>query len=348
MNSFEKMVAPDSITVLEAMKQINDNSQGILFLVNSQEVLQGCITDGDIRRFIIGGGDLTNNVLVAANRTPKTAKNDYDASILLKNNDDHFYVPILDDNHRIIGLYNGNNSTQKHIALRIPIVINAGGIGTRLNPFTKVLPKPLIPIGDYPIIEHIMREFQSYECNDFHVIVNYKKELIKAFFNGSERKYNIRWYDEKKPLGTGGGLSLLQGLISQPFVFSNCDTLLMSDYAQIYDFHKKNQNVITMICANKKLNVPYGVVKLNEDNTISNIEEKPTYSFLTNTGVYIVEPEVIDDVDGNEPIGFPDVIEIERKKGKRVAVFSIDEDDWMDMGQIPELQKMYKKLYGEQ
>ena len=226
------------------------------------------------------------------------------------------------------------------------VVINAGGKGTRLDPFTRVLPKPLIPVGDLPIIEHIMKEYQSYSCDDFHIIVNYKGDLVKAYFSEKDKEYQISWYDEKEPLDTGGGLSLLKGRFSDTFFFANCDALLTANYESMIRFHKENENVITMVCAYKNINIPYGVIEMGKHGVIEKMKEKPLISFLANTGIYIVEPEVAEDLEDGVPISFPDIIEMEREKGKKVAVFPVGENDWMDMGQMSELEKMRKKLYG--
>ena len=192
-----------------------------------------------------------------------------------------------------------------------------------------------------------MKEYQSYACNDFHIIVNYKKELMKAYFADNDREYDISWYDEKQPLGTRGGLSLLKGKIDTTFFFANCDALLTANYGSILQFHRENQNVITMICAYKNISIPYGVVEMGVNGKIEGMKEKPEISILTNTGIYLVEPSVLDDVEDGVSIGFPDIIEKQRQKGNRVAVFPVSENDWMDMGQIPELEKMRAKLYGE-
>ena len=170
---------------------------------------------------------------------------------------------------------------------------------------------------------------------------------MKAYFADNDNHYNITWYDEEKPLGSGGGLSLLRGKFNSTFFFANCDALLTANYESMINFHKENKNVITMMCAYKNINIPYGVVDMGVNGSIKGMKEKPLMSFLTNTGIYIVEPEVIDDIEDGVPMGFPDIIEIERQKGKKVAVFPVSESDWMDMGQLPELEKMRIKLYGE-
>lgn len=348
MDNIEQFIGSETLTVSEAMQRIDNNACGILFLNNQKNELIGCITDGDVRRYLLKGGKMGDSAIEAANKHPRVAKSIEEATKLFHQRF-FFLIPIIDEHNTIIDLYNGEKEGLNRIkkSLKIPVVINAGGKGTRLDPFTRVLPKPLIPVGELPIIEHIMKEYQSYSCDEFHIIVNYKKDLMKAYFTDNENHYNITWYDEGKPLGTGGGLSLLRGKFDSTFFFANCDALLTANYESMVKFHKENGNVITMICAYKNMNIPYGVVEMGVNGTIESMKEKPLMSFLTNTGIYIVEPEVIEDIIDDVPIGFPDIVEMERKKGKKVAVFPVSENEWMDMGQLPELEKMRIKLYGE-
>ena len=228
--------------------------------------------------------------------------------------------------------------------LKLPVVIMAGGKGTRLDPYTRVLPKPLIPVGELPIIEHIMSRFEDYGCSDFHVIVNYKRQLMKAYFNESSRHYDMIWYDEERPLGTGGGLYLLKGRIRETFFLTNCDILLQSDYAGMVKFHRDNGNAITMIGAYKSLTIPYGVVDIGVNGVVEAMREKPELSFLTNTGMYIVEPEVLADIPDDTVITFPEIMEIQREKGNKVAVYPVSEEEWMDMGQLDELREMEREI----
>lgn len=348
MDNIDNFFGCADITISEAMQMIDENTYGILFLTDQNRKLIGCITDGDIRRYLLAGGKMSGFAVEAANRKPRFARTLEEAKHLYHRKN-YTVIPILDENGKILNLYSGDVGNQKrhHNSLNIPVVINAGGRGTRLEPYTRVLPKPLIPVGDLPIIELIMKEYQTYSCNEFHIIVNYKRGLIKAYFADNEDHYNITWYDEEKPLNTGGGLSLLRGKLTETFFFTNCDALLTANYENIVKFHKENGNVITMVCAYKNINVPYGVVEMGVNGIIEGMKEKPLMSFLTNTGVYVVEPEVINDIEDGVPIGFPDIVEREKRKGKRVAVFPISENDWMDMGQLSELEKMRIKLFGE-
>lgn len=347
MDNIRQYIGKAGMTVSEVMQKIDRNQNGILFVVDDAQKLIGCITDGDVRRFLLTGGRMDACAIEATNRTPKVARSEEEARILYHKRN-YIVIPIIDEEGTIVDLYNGENQKiSRRPALNIPVVINAGGKGTRLDPFTRVLPKPLIPVGDLPIIEHIMKEYQSYSCNAFHIIINYKRELMKAYFAENENHYDISWYVEEKPLGTGGGLSLLRGRFTDTFFFANCDALLTANYESMLRFHKENHNVITMVCAYKNINIPYGVVEMGPDGAIKGMQEKPLISFLTNTGIYIVEPEVIEDIEDDVPIGFPDIVERERQKGKKVAAFPVSENDWMDMGQLSELEKMRIKLYGE-
>ncbi len=351
MNSqdIQKFIGGEDLTVSEAMQRIDNNAYGILFITNDKGELIGCITDGDIRRYLISGGKMSDEVINATNISPRVAHN-FDEAKHLYHKKNYIVIPVINDSGRIVDLYAGEAGIvvpKAHNPLSIPVVINAGGKGTRLDPFTRVLPKPLIPVGELPIIELIMKEYQSYNCTDFHIIVNYKRDLMKAYFADNERHYDITWYDEEKPLGTGGGLSLLRGKFDSTFFFANCDALLTANYESMLKFHKENGNSITMICAYKNMNIPYGVVEMGVNGTIEDMKEKPLMSFLTNTGIYIVEPEVVDFIGNDESIGFPDIVLRVKENGEKVAVFPVSENDWMDMGQLSELEKMRVKLYGE-
>lgn len=335
----------DELTVREAMKAIDNADPKIVFIVRETKLIAS-LTDGDIRRFLLNGGQLTDLAIEASNKMPKYALS-LDEAVSLYHEKNFVAIPIVDSYKNIEDIYIGRLYFNEQLAdLNVPVVINAGGKGTRLEPYTKILPKPLIPVGELPIIEHIMQRFSEYGCSKFSMIVNYKKEMMKAYFC-NDKQYDITWYDEQKPLGTGGGLCYLKGKINETFFFTNCDNLLLSNYESMLRFHRENHNVITMICAYKNIKIPYGVIEMGLNGSIEAMKEKPELSFLTNTGIYIVEPEVLDDIEYNVPIGFPDIIENERKKGKKVAIYPVSENEWLDMGQLSELEKMRVKLYGE-
>lgn len=335
-------------TVRDAMRLLDQVAKKIIFIIRDNK-LYGTLTDGDVRRFLISGGKMDDPVKNAAHRQPQTAKTVERGRALLVSEGGHLTaVPIVDADGVLLDVVlDPIGHKPPAPQLNMPVVIMAGGMGKRLDPYTRILPKPLIPIGDLPIIEHIMQRFLRYGCTEFHVVVNYKKELLKAYFSDSHEDYHIHWYDEAKPLGTGGGLSLLKGHLDKTFFFTNCDILLDSDYAKMAESHRTGNNVITIIGACKNLTIPYGVVEAGEDGVITAFREKPELSFLTNTGLYLVEPAVLEDIPGNEPQGFPDIIEDQRQKGRRTAVYPVSEEEWLDMGQLEELEKMRKRLNKE-
>ncbi len=343
---YRELCIDSDFSIKTAMRKLDDSEYKILFITDEAKLV-ATLTDGDIRRYLISGGNLSDKAINAGNLKPLSASS-IEKARRLYDRKDYIAIPIINDLGEFTDVYLGEDSLyQKIYRLKVPVVVNAGGRGTRLDPFTKVLPKPLIPVGDLPIIEHIMREYEKFGCYDFHIIVNYKKQLVKAYFKESEHKYNLTWHDEEAPLGTGGGLCFLKGKIEETFFFTNCDILLKSNYESMIRFHKESGNVITMICAYKNITIPYGVIEMGEDASIEAMREKPELSFLTNTGMYIVEPEVLEDIEDNVPIGFPDIINIQKAKGRKVSVYPVSENEWMDMGQLSELEKMRIKLYGE-
>ena len=255
-------------------------------------------------------------------------------------------MPIVDEEERLLSVsfWNDENISLKKRNISLPVVMMAGGLGTRLYPYTKILPKPLIPIGEIPIAERIINQFRKYGCNQFFLIVNYKKNMIKAYFNEIEKDYSVSYIDEEYPLGTGGGIALLKNKVHETFILSNCDILIEEDFKKIYEFHKKEKNLITMVCSLKTFTIPYGVIEIGTDGQIKNMKEKPELSFFTNTGCYIVEPRVIDEMKTGRNVSFPDIIMEYKKKNEKVGIYPIGEHAWMDMGQMDTFEEMRARV----
>ena len=333
-------------TIEAALEKININAIGTLFIEDENEKLVGVLSDGDIRRWLINSGSLKASVFEAMNDKPISLpldKKALAAGVMAANY--IMAVPVVDDSLHIVDVIDSKGITLMHrksenILKDVPVVMMAGGKGTRLYPYTRILPKPLIPVGDKPISQLIFDGFYEYGCKDFYMIVNHKKNMIKSYFNETDSAFRPIFIDEEKPLGTGGGISLLKGKITGTFILTNCDNYITEDYSEIVKYHKENNHVITMICAGKKITVPYGVVELSESGTINSIEEKPELSFLVNTGIYIVEPSVIDMIEESTYADFPDILEGLRKEGRSIGVYSVNEKSFLDMGQLDELEKM--------
>lgn len=335
----------EEATMIEAMQQLDKVAKKVLFVTRDGHFV-AAITDGDIRRWILKKGNLDAKVKDIANYNPKSLSEEEKTKakeFMRKHSIEA--LPILDKENNILSvvLWNDEEVEPKRI-LKVPVVIMAGGLGTRLYPYTKILPKPLIPIGEIPIVEHIINRFNRHCSDQFYLVVNHKKNMIKAYFNEIEKAYKVDYVDEDKPLGTGGGLSLLRGKINSTFILSNCDILIDEDYEKIYNYHKKEKNLITMVCSLKNIKIPYGVIEISETGEIENMKEKPELSFFTNTGMYIVESKIIEELEEDKFIGFPDIIEQYKAQGEKIGIYPISENSWMDMGQIDEMEEMRRRL----
>lgn len=339
------IIVGEEDTLEYAMEQINKNNIRMVFVVFKNK-LKAVLSDGDIRRYLLKGGKLEDKVKYIANYTPVyIMENQERIASEIIDETKVSVLPITNYNGEIVDIYlQGARETVVHSKLLLPVVIMAGGMGTRLYPYTKILPKPLIPIGELPITEHIIRRFVRYECTDIYMIVNHKKSMIKSYFDGIEKSYNLYFADENEPLGTGGGLSLLKKQIHSDFFFTNCDIIIDADYSAIYEHHKVNNNFITIVCAKKENKIPYGVIQTEDNVAYCGMKEKPSYEVLINTGLYIVNSKVIQELECNKNISFPEIIDEYRHIGRKIGIYIIEGDAFMDMGQLEELETMRKRL----
>jgi dTDP-glucose pyrophosphorylase len=332
-------------TILEVMRIIDHNAKGVAFISRDQ-VLLGVVTDGDIRRYILRNGNLNAPIRVIANDKPKYVTN--------RSTMDYFAfmrkysitaLPVVDENRKILTIrFLYDNKPLLNTKLNAPVVIMAGGKGTRLYPYTQILPKPLIPINDKTIAEIIMDHFEAFGCNKFDMIVNYKKNFIKSFFIDNEIKRNITFIEEADYYGTGGGLKLLKGKYRDSFFVTNCDILVEEDYSEMMKYHKEQKNIITIVSATKNTTIPYGTIQVNSEGQVVKLIEKPSYSFLTNTGLYLLEPRFLDLIPVNTFIHITDIIQTCIDRGEKVGIYPVSEQAWMDMGQMEELEKMRERL----
>ncbi|QTL97703.1 CBS domain-containing protein [Iocasia frigidifontis] len=338
----------EGITIKEAIKKIDETANKIL-LITRDTVLKGVITDGDIRRWILMNGDLNEKVKLIMNHNPvylmcgeESKAKDIMRKKLIE------AIPVVNEKKEVINIILWKDLYDKELKsynyISSPVVIMAGGKGTRLDPITKVFPKPLVPIGNIPVVERIINRFIDFGCEKFYLTINYKKNLIKAYFNDLDKNYEIEYIEEEKPLGTAGSLYLLKDKIKEPFFVSNCDILIGGNYYKMLKFHQENKNKITVITSLKFFTVPYGVIELNEESIIREISEKPEFDFLINTGMYILEPETLTDIPVNKFYHLTDLIKNYIKKGERVGAYPVSEESWLDMGQFKEMKKMLESL----
>ncbi len=344
LTDFSFNTISEKASLKQALEQLDKVLVKILFVMEN-DVFVAALTDGDVRRAILAGALLDTSISQIANYNPQYLEYD-DANLAHKRLGKINALPVVDKERKILKVYIKGGSRQQNMyeKLSAPVVIMAGGLGTRLYPYTKILPKPLIPVADMPISERIIQSLKKVGCTEFHMIVNYKRNMIKAYFNDSDCDYNIHFWDEIRPLGTGGGLYLLRDCIKDMFILTNCDILILDDVTKIVNHHKKSGNMVTMVCSLKNFEIPYGVVNFSEGGEISSFEEKPQMSFFTNTGYYILEKDVFRYINQDEEIGMPDIIERMRKAGCKIGVYPISDNAWMDMGQFDSMESMELRL----
>lgn len=352
MERLKKVFIKPNHTIKQALRQMDAMGEKTLLVVDDHGLLLGTVTDGDIRRWILKGKDLAESVFRVMNSNPIYLNPNFEREkakqVMVKQM--LYCLPVVNGNKKVISavwwvdLF--ENKPKNLEKLKIPVVIMAGGEGTRLTPFTKILPKPLMPIGDKPIIEIIIGRFMDYGCNDFYLSLNYKANIIKAYFNDFEHQYKIAYIEEELPLGTAGSLHFLKKCIKGPFFLSNCDILIEADYADIFKFHQQKKNKITLVSSMKNFLVPYGVCEIENGGILKGIQEKPEFDFFVNTGMYVLDKTVLKDIPKNKFYNMTDLISNYLNKGEKIGVYPVSEKSWLDMGQLEVLQEMLKKFEG--
>jgi choline kinase len=293
------------LTVRQALAELDRCGRGYLVVEHDGQFV-GVITDGDLRRAILAGADMDSEAPV--NIRPATVAPGDDPALLLSQFD---VVPVVKDGKLVDVI------ERERRKANIPAVIMAGGRGTRLKPFTDVLPKPLIPVDGVPMIDHIMAQF-----TDVTVIAGYKAEILKAYL-GDRCTVVV----EDEPMGTAGGLSLLQ--MDTDYIMTNCDVMVMTDYARALEYHLDAGNDITIIGATVRAALPYGTC-VTDNGKLRELREKPEYDYIANTGVYIISPTV-------QPRGKMDMPELIEQVS--AGVYPVSEDCWIDVGHWAKYKK---------
>lgn len=333
-------------TIISALKQM-DACHIKLLIVLSDGLFHSLLSIGDIQRAIIANKSLEEPVASILRRNVNVARpSDSKENILrfLKERRSEF-MPIVDERNNIQDIIFWEDiSTYKEARIKspftLPVVIMAGGQGSRLRPLTNVLPKPLIPIGDQTMMEDIMDRFVDCGCHDFYISVNYKADFIRRYFDNLVKpQYHVEYFQEDKPLGTAGSLHLLKNRINSTFFVSNCDIIIDEDYSEILDFHHQNKNEITVVAALKNYSIPYGTLETGESGLLTGLTEKPNLTFKINTGMYILEPHLINEIPSDRLYHITFLIEKLINEGRKVGVFPISEGSWTDIGNWEEYMK---------
>lgn len=334
------LVSPED-RLEEALPKMDRAAMQVLLVVDENERLVGIITDGDIRRLLLRKADLKVSLSEVMCASPTTVRKGTALNavrkLMIEKSIRH--IPVLDNRGRIVDILLWKDVFVHQWQKRDEkVVIMAGGKGTRLDPFTKILPKPMIPLGDKPILEVIIERFNKQGFFNFLISVGYKAEIIRYYFaEYNNRPYEVNFFQEKEPLGTAGALGLIKEELDRTFIVSNSDIIVELDYDHLLEYHLEKQNSLTIVGALRKFTIPYGVLK-TEGGVLDNVDEKPNFHFLVNTGVYALEPEILSLVSGKDFLHMTDLIALAREKNFKIGVYP-HHGQWFDVGQWEEYRE---------
>ena len=324
-------------TIINALKKMDEFKVKLLLLTQKGNFIS-LISIGDLQRAIINNYPLETPVSRILRKKIYTAnisqKHEDIKKYMLKNKTE--CMPILGENNKLIDVIFWEDLFKEKLRneeiLDLSVIIMAGGRGIRMQPLTNIIPKALIPLDEKTITEHIINNFQKIGCSHFYFSVNYKSNTIKDYFNQLDKDYIIEYFEEREPLGTAGSLHLLDGKIDKTFFMSNCDILIEDDYREIYKYHKKYNNELTIVGSFRNYPIPYGTLKTGNNGRLISLQEKPQLSFLINSGMYILEPHLINEIPKNKFFHITDLIDKILKREGQVGVFPVSEGSWKDIG----------------
>ncbi|WP_342473021.1 nucleotidyltransferase family protein [Metasolibacillus sp. FSL H7-0170] len=343
MKRWQSIIINKDKTLLETMKIIDETSLQFAVVVDEEQHLLGTVTDGDIRRGILHGKGLDVPITAIMNPNPTSAKNnqkvhEYNKLMHIKKLKQ---LPIVDENNKIIDIIFMDKvdiTPNKNM-----VILMLGGLGTRLRPLTNDIPKPMLKVGNKPILETIVEGFKKYGYTNFIFSVNYKKEIIQDYFqNGEAFDVTIDYIEEEKRMGTAGALSLLKKRPKDPFFVMNGDLLTQVNFDQLMKFHIEHQSIATMCVREYEYQIPYGVIETKGTDLI-NIKEKPIHRSFVNAGIYVLSPEIFNFIPHDEFYDMPALFEQLLVKEQQVSVFPIHEY-WLDIGQMDDYNRANDEL----
>ena len=337
-------------TIKNAIIKIRKNGARTLVVINKKRKLLGTISEGDIQKSILKNIKISTKITDIYNKEPKKISiNKIDKKKIKKLflNKQYGILPIVDGFDivkKIITWDDIFNLDKNFFKFKnIDVVIMAGGKGERLKPLTEILPKPLVPINNKPMLEHVIEGLIYFNFNKFFLILNHQADLIKTYFLNNYKNLNINYIKEKKPLGTAGGINLIEKKNkSKDILIANCDTLFKINYADFYYTHKKEKNILTLAVSNMQHIFPYGFCEVNSKKLVT-IKEKPKFSFIANTGLYFADKSIIKFIPKNKKFEMTDLIKKCLTLGKKVGIYKIPQNSWTDLGQLSDFKKGFEE-----
>ena len=340
MKSWQSILLPPTATIREAMRALDKGSLRIVLICDAEQKLLGTITDGDTRRALLADANMQDPVIRAMNTQPHsaTSSSTREQRLKLMKQYDLTAIPIVDGENHVLSLETLHQAMEPERRDN-PVFIMAGGFGTRLQPLTDHCPKPMLRVGEKPMLEHLINQFISHGFHDFFISTHYLPEVIRNYFgDGSSRGISIQYVHEDSPLGTGGALGLLpKNLPDLPLIMMNGDVLTKLNYTQLLRHHESQNFDATLCVREDEHRVPFGVIE-TEDGLITSMVEKPTYRYKINTGIYVLSPSVVASVKVDQRIDMPTLLEQHRKQEKRIGTYT-SYDYWLDIGQMKDYQK---------
>ena len=348
MKSYQNILLTPTSTIKEALKIIDSGAMKLAIVIDEDEKLIGTLTDGDIRRGLLGDLTLNDSIETIIYKTPTvcniedTKEKILEVAIAKK----LYQIPIVDNDGKLIGIEEVDELLKAKYKSN-KVVLMVGGLGTRLYPLTKNIPKPMLKVGNRPILETIILNFKKYGFTDIILGVSYKSEIIENYFgDGSNFGVSIKYIHEEKRMGTAGALSLIRDELNEPFFVMNGDLLTNINFEHMMDYHIQNSSTATMGVREYDFQIPYGVVHVDGIN-IKSIEEKPVHNFYVSGGVYVLNPDSLRYIPQNEYFDMPTLFENIIANGKKSISFPIREY-WLDIGRIEEFEKAnneYKEMF---
>lgn len=338
-----------STPIIEAIKTLDAAAMQILLVIDANGRLLGSVSDGDIRRGLLASKSLQEPISAVMNANPVVASQKDTREIILEKmtTANIRHVPVLNDQRQIIRLETLERINRKD-ELENWVVLMAGGQGNRLRPLTEDTPKPLLTVGERPILETILSSFASQGFRNFFISVNYKAGMIEdCFGDGSKWGVNIQYLRETKPLGTAGALSLLPAKPDKPLIVMNGDLLTKVNFRHLLDFHEQQGAQATVCARDYEFQLPYGVLNIQNDQ-LSGFDEKPVQHFFVNAGIYAISPESLGEIPNDTFSDMPGLLTKVLEKQKRVVPFLIHEY-WLDIGRIADLERAnieFNKIFG--
>lgn len=326
-------------TLRQVMERIDKNKMGLVMVVDAKGVLEGTITDGDLRRFILAQGSLDQPAHTLAWQSPITAKLGAPHAELKGLMEAHKVrlIPLLDDEGRPVSVFSHRQLLFSEDQVPAAVIL-AGGEGLRLRPLTDKLPKPMIKVGGKPILAGIVADLVEAGFKRLFISVNYKREVIEEYFgDGSQFGAEITYIREDKKLGTAGPLALLPQTPSAPMFVINGDVVTNTDFKQLYEYHLQHRASMTVAAIEYKVRVPYGVLNL-AGHFLMGVQEKPTLNFHCSAGIYVLNPELLHSIPKGQDHDMTDLLNSTLKQGLPVCTFPIHEY-WIDVGQVEDLEK---------